>query len=97
MPNKHKLEMPDYSVTIAIDDEDNVGVDIAAHPDIAEDLGNAIMKLLETQEGAPIVAACRNPADQRLQEAAKNLLNKRIRVVQPDEADASAEQEDQME
>jgi hypothetical protein len=97
MANKHKLEMPDYSVTIAIDDEDNVGLDVAAHPDIAEDLGNAILKLLETQEGAPIVAACRNPADQRLQEAAKSLLNKRIRVVQPGEGEETGEQEDQME
>ena len=97
MANKHKLEMPDYSVMIAIDDHYNFGIDVAAHPDIAEDLGRAIMKLLETQEGAPIVAACRNPADQRLQEAAKNLLNKRIRVVQPEEGEESAEQEDQME
>jgi hypothetical protein len=97
MPSKHKLDMPDYSVTIAIDDDDNVGLEIAAHPDLAEDLGNAIMKLLESEAGAPIVEACRHPTDQRRQDAAKNLLNKHIKIVQPQEDDEPAAQEDQME
>jgi hypothetical protein len=95
MSRKHKLEMADYSVTIAIGDEDDVSLEIAAHPAIADDLGAAIMKLLETEEGAPIVEACRNPKDQRLQEAAKKLLEKRIKIVQPEEDEG--EEEDQME
>jgi hypothetical protein len=98
MPSKHKLEMPDYSVIIAIDDDDSVSLEIAAHPEIAEDLGNAIMKLLESEAGAPIVEACRHPHDQRRQEAAKNLLNKWIKIVPPEEDGESAEeQEDQLE
>ncbi|SRR6266581_6236365 len=97
MPRKHKLEMPDYSVIIAIDDDDSIALDISAHPDIANDLGAAVMKLLESGAGTPIVEACRNPNDQRLQEAAKNLLRKCINILPPEEGDASAEQEDQME
>lgn len=97
MPRTHKIDMPDYSVMIAIDDEDNVAIDISAHPDIAEDVGGAVMKLLETQAGAPLVEACMNPHDQRLQETAKNLLRKCIKIIPPKEDDASAEQEDQME
>jgi hypothetical protein len=98
MPRKHKIEMPDYSVIIAIEDDDSVALDVSAHPDIAQDLGNAILKLLETELGVPIVEACRNPRDQRLQEAAKNLLRKYIKIVQPqDDDESTAEQEDQME
>jgi hypothetical protein len=98
MPRKHKLDMPDYSVIIAIEDDDSVALEIAAHPDIAEDLGNAIMKLLETDAGTPIVEACTHPNDQRLQDAAKSLLNKWIKIVPPKEdAESAAEQEDQME
>ena len=97
MPRKHKLEMPDYSVIIAIDNDDNVALDVSAHPDIAEDLGNAIMKLLETEAGAPIVEACRHPTDQRRQEAARNLLGKWIKIVPPQDDDASADGEDQTE
>ena len=98
MPRKHKLEMPNYSVVVAIEDDDSVSLEIAAHPDIAEDLGNAIMKLLETDAGTPIVEACTHPNDQRLQDAAKSLLNKWIKIVPPHEENESAgDQEDQME
>jgi hypothetical protein len=98
MSRKHKLEMPDYSVIIAIDDDDSVAVEISAHPDIAEDVGNAVMKLLESDAGSPIVEACTNPTDQGLQEAAKNLLAKCIKIVQPDdENESAADGEDQME
>ena len=34
MPRKHKLEMPDYSVIIAIEDDQSVALDVSAHPDI---------------------------------------------------------------
>jgi hypothetical protein len=97
MPRKHKLDMPDYSVIIAIDDDDSVAVEIAAHPDIAEDVGNAVMKLLESEAGTPIVEACTHPHDQRLQDAAKSLLNKCIKIVQPQDDESAAAQEDQME
>jgi len=98
MAKKHKLDMPDYSLIVAIDDEDNVSLEIAAHPDIAEDVGNAVMKLLESDAGTPIVEACMNPHDQRLQEAAKSLLGKCIKIVQPqDEDEEAADREDQME
>ena len=97
MPRRHKLEMTDYSVIIVIDDEDNVAVEISAHPDIAEDVGNAVMKLLETQAGAPIVEACTHPNDQRLQDAAKNLLNRCIKIVPPEGEESAADGEDQME
>ena len=90
MTRKHKLEMTDYSVTIAIDDDDNVSVEVSAHPDIAEDVGNAVMKLLESEAGTPIVEACTHPNDQRVQEAARNLLNKCIRIVQPADEEESA-------
>jgi hypothetical protein len=96
MPKNHQIDMPDYSVIIAIDDDDSVALDISAHPDIAQDVGSAVMKLLETDAGAPIVEACRHPNDQRLQEAAKNLLRKCIKIIPPED-DAAAEQEDQME
>jgi len=97
MPRKHKIDMDDYSVIIAIDDDDSVALDISAHPDIAQDVGAAVMKLLESDAGRPIVEACVNPQDQRLQEAAKSLLRKCIKIVPPEEDDASAEDEDQME
>ena len=99
MPRKHKLDMPDYSVIFAIEDDDSVALEIAAHPDIAEDLGNAIMKLLETEAGTPIVEACTHPNDQRLQDAAKSLLIKWIKIVPPEEEadESAADQEDQME
>src|SRR5258705_9442531 len=98
MPRKHKLEMPDYSLIVAIDDDDNVSLEIAAHPDLAEDIGNAVMKLLESDAGRPIVEACINPHDQRLQDAATSLLAKCIKIVQPeDEDEAAADREDQME
>src|SRR4051794_22824265 len=97
MPRRHKIDMPDYSVIIAIEDDDSVALDISAHPDIAEDVGAAVMKLLESDLGTPIVEACVNPQDQRLQETAKNLLGKYIKIVPPEEDDASAEQEDQTE
>jgi hypothetical protein len=83
-------------VIIAIDDDDSVAVEISAHPDIAEDVGNAVMKLLETEAGTPIVEACTNPNDQRLQEAAKNLLSKCIKIVPPEE-DEMAEDDDDVE
>ena len=89
--------MPDYSVIVCIEDDDGVSLEIAAHPDISEDVGNAVMKLLESPAGAPIVEACTHPNDQRLQEAAKKLLRKCISIIPPEESDASAEQEDQME
>ena len=85
--------MPDYSVIIAIDDDDSVAVEISAHPDIAEDVGNAVMKLRETEVGTPIVEACTNPNDQRLQDAAKKLLDKCIKIVPP-ESDEMAEDDD---
>ena len=98
MPRKHKLDMPDYSVIIAIEDDDSVALEIAAHPDLAEDVGNAIMKLLETEAGAPIVEACLHPTDQRLQETAKKLLEKCIKIVQPeDDGESPSDGEDQME
>ena len=86
--------MTDYSVIIAIDDDDNVSVEISAHPDIAEDVGNAVMKLLESEAGTPIVEACTHPNDRRLQEAAKNLLSKCIRIVQPEDEEESAGDEE---
>ena len=97
MPRKHKIDMPDYSVIIEIDDDDSVALDISAHPDIAQDVGAAVMKLLESDAGVPIVEACMNPHDQRLQETAKKLLAKYIKIIPPEEDDASADQEDQME
>src|SRR4051794_21360447 len=97
MPRQHKIEMPDYSVLVAIEDDDSVALDISAHPDIAEDLGNAVMKLLESDAGMPIVKACRHPNDQRLQDAAKKLLEKAIKIVPPDEENESGDGEDQME
>ena len=42
------------------------------------------MKLLESDAGTPIVEACRHPNDQHLQDAAKKLLEKAIRIVPPD-------------
>jgi hypothetical protein len=96
MPRTHKIEMPDYTVTIDIGDDDNVSLEVAAHPAIADDLGNAVIKLLESEAGGPIVEAVRNPHDQRLQDAAKNLLAKYIKIVEPQD-DADVEQEDQME
>src|SRR4051812_17246453 len=97
MPRKHKLDMPDYSVIIAIEDDDSVALEVAAHPDIAEEVGNAIMKLLESDAGTPIVEACLHPNDQRLQDAAKGLLGKCIKIVQPEDEDESADAEEQME
>jgi len=97
MPRKHKIDMPDYSVIIAIDDDDSVAVEISAHPDIAEDVGNAVMKLLESEAGTPLVEACTNPTDKRLEEAAKSLLARCIRIIPPGEQQGAAEQEDQME
>src|SRR5213595_2882644 len=94
MPRKHKLDMPDYSVIIAIDDDDSVAVEISAHPDIAEDVGNAVMKLLETEAGTPIVEACTNPNDQRLQDAALNLLNKCIKIVPPENVEMAEDDDD---
>src|SRR3954466_6396725 len=96
MPRQHKIEMPDYSVIIAIEDDDSVALDVSAHPDIAEDLGKAVLKLLESDAGAPIVEACRNPRDERLQEAARKLLERAIKIVPP-EAEESGEEEDQLE
>jgi hypothetical protein len=56
------------------------------------------MKLLESEAGTPIVEACTHPNDQRLQEAAKNLLKRCIRIVQPEEdAETASDEEDQME
>jgi hypothetical protein len=97
MPRQHKIEMPDYSVIVAIEDDDSVALDISAHPDIAEDLGNAVMKLLESDAGTPIVEACRHPNDQHLQDAAKKLLEKAIRIVPPDVENETGDGEDQME
>src|SRR5882762_5949036 len=97
MSRKHKLEMPDYSVIIAIEDDQSVALDVSAHRDIAEEVGSASMKLLETEAGAPIVEACLNPTNQRLQDAAKDLLSKWIKIVPPEDEDEAAEQEDQME
>ena len=97
MPKKHQIDMPDYSVIIVIEDDDSVALDISAHPELAEDIGAAVMKLLESDAGRPIVEACVNPHDQRLQETAKNLLRKCIRIVPPEEDETSGDQEDQME
>lgn len=97
MPRKHKIDMPDYSVLIQIEDDDSVALDISAHPDIAQDVGAAVMKLLESDLGTPIVEACINPNDQRLQETAKNLLAKYIKIVPPEEEGAGEEEEDQTE
>jgi hypothetical protein len=97
MAKQHQIDMPDYSVIIAIEDDDSVALDIAAHPDVAQDVGAAVLKLLETDAGTPIVEACRHPNDQRLQEAAKSLLRRAIKIIPPEGDDASAEQEDQME
>ena len=94
MPRQHKLDMPDYSVIIAIEDDDSVSLEISAHPDIAEDVGHAVMKLLETDAGTPIVEACTNPNDQRLQEAAKKLLEKCIKIVPPEDNEMAEEDDD---
>jgi hypothetical protein len=96
MPKKHRIDMDDYSVIIAIEDDESVALDVSAHPDIAEDVGSAVLKLLESDAGRPIVEACLHPNDQRLQEAAKSLLRKFIKI-NPPEDEAAAEQEDQME
>src|SRR4051812_11957024 len=98
MPKKHKLDMPDYSLIISIDDDDSIALEISAHPDLAEDIGNAVLKLLESEAGTPIVEACMQPNDPRLQQAAKNLLAKCIKIVQPeDDAESAVDKEDQME
>jgi hypothetical protein len=56
------------------------------------------MKLLESEAGTPIVEAAAHPNDQRLQDAAKNLLARCIKIVQPeDEDESAADREDQME